>query len=296
MVNPHAPDADFDVTEPLVRDLLQQQFPEHADLAIVQADEGWDNVTFRLGSQFAVRLPRRQAAIELLQNEQRWLSHVNRTEGIDFPVPIGHGIPSPAYPAPWSLLPWLPGVPCHSHALSDDSAFSLAECLASLNDSSATGFPTNAVRGVPLELRRSVVEERLGRLRQRNDWFEGNIASWWQHACDTTPTTDSQVIHGDLHPLNVLHHDGEITALIDWGDICQGDVATDLASFWMLFESVALRRDALQAYGASNDLIARSRGWAIVFGSVLAESGLTGDPRHAEIGFATLNRVAQEPH
>jgi aminoglycoside phosphotransferase (APT) family kinase protein len=34
---------------------------------------GWDKAVYRLGDNLCVRLPRRQVAVELLRNEQRWL-------------------------------------------------------------------------------------------------------------------------------------------------------------------------------------------------------------------------------
>lgn len=67
------PPADVVINESLVRDLLRAQFPHLAGLTLEFADNGWDNVTYRLGSDLAVRLPRREAAHVLLLNEVRWL-------------------------------------------------------------------------------------------------------------------------------------------------------------------------------------------------------------------------------
>ena len=43
-------------------------------------------------------------------------------------------------------------------------------------------------------------------------------------------------LHGDLHPANVLVHEGRISAVIDFGDITSGDPATDLSVVWMMFD------------------------------------------------------------
>jgi len=42
------------------------------------------------------------------------------------------------------------------------------------------------------------------------------------------------VLHGDLHPANILVDDGQVSGVIDFGDITAGDPATDLAVAWML--------------------------------------------------------------
>jgi aminoglycoside phosphotransferase (APT) family kinase protein len=38
--------------------LVEEQFPQWAELSVVQVDPGgWDNRTFRLGSELTIRLP-----------------------------------------------------------------------------------------------------------------------------------------------------------------------------------------------------------------------------------------------
>ena len=86
-------------------------------------------------------------------------------------------------------------------------------------------------------------------------------------------------------------HDGALSAIIDWGDITSGDVATDLASVWMLFEKPGARRRALECYEATESERARAKAWAVLFGAVLLETGLVDNPRHAEMGARTLARV-----
>jgi len=78
---PLMPAADIDVTEQLVRRLLTQQFPDLAGLPLRLAANGWDNAIFRLGSNLAVRLPRREAAAHLIEHEQRWLPQLTRGLG-----------------------------------------------------------------------------------------------------------------------------------------------------------------------------------------------------------------------
>ena len=89
---------------------------------------------------------------------------------------------------------------------------------------------------------------------------------------------------------------GIITAVIDWGDLTAGDSATDLAGIWALFESAEARRTALNHYQPDQALLTRATGWAVLFGVVLADSGLINSPRHAAAGQRILARLeADDP-
>lgn len=65
--------------------------------------EGWDNVTVRVGSDLAARLPRRSDAVALLLRERRWLS----TDALENLRELwGRGLRSPEWERPaWMLLP-----------------------------------------------------------------------------------------------------------------------------------------------------------------------------------------------
>ena len=102
-------------------------------------------------------------------------------------------------------------------------------------------------------------------------------------------------IHGDLHARNVLVEGGVITGVIDWGDITSGDVATDLASIWMLFADKNARKRAIAAYGKSDEAtLARAKGWAVLFGAVLLDTGPVDNQRHAAMGEKTLRRIHED--
>jgi aminoglycoside phosphotransferase (APT) family kinase protein len=101
-------------------------------------------------------------------------------------------------------------------------------------------------------------------------------------------------LHGDAHPANLLVVDGTVGAVIDFGDVCAGDPATDLAAAWMLLPSAAMPA-FFGAYGAIDvDLERRASGWAVLFGLMLLAIGLDrgpgGHPTYEQIGRATLAR------
>lgn len=65
-------------------------------------------------------------------------------------------------------------------------------------------------------------------------------------------------LHGDLHPANVVVRDGALVGLIDFGEMCGGDPATDLSAAWLLPDGAAGR--FFDAYGdVDGATIARAR-------------------------------------
>lgn len=287
------PVAEYEITPELVRALLGEQFPRYAKLAIAHLDSGFDNEMYRLGEELLVRMPRRQVANELVRNEQRWLPALAEQLDITIPAPLHVGVPALGYPWSFSVLPWIVGEAADLGYPKATQAGRLASCLKTLHQiktPASTQAPENSLRGVPLAERRQVIEERIGRLRKANEFAKG-LERVWHEALSAPVTQQSVWLHGDLHARNVLVNNGELVALIDWGDVTAGDAATDLASLWMLFTDDASRNAALQEYGADAHLIARSKGWALSFGVMLLDTGLVDHPRHAAMGRRTLQSL-----
>jgi aminoglycoside phosphotransferase (APT) family kinase protein len=275
------PPAEVDVDAGLVRRLLESQHPDFPSDDLVLIDEGWDNVTYRVGPDHAVRIPRREVAVQLLRNEQRWLPTVGPRVGLAVPLPVAVGAPSDDYPWPWSIVEWVPGTPAEVGSLSSDDAEALAAGLRSLHRTAPSDAPSNPFRGVPLRERREAVEPRLARLGL------AEITRLWHRALEADDATGRVWLHGDLHPRNTLVRSGRLSGLIDWGDMNGGDAATDLACAWMLFGPKA-REAFLEAYAPSPEQRARALGWAVNFGSALIESG---EARHEAIGTVIVEQL-----
>ena len=84
--------------------------------------------------------------------------------------------------------------------------------------------------------------------------------------------------------------------MIDWGDMAEGDRASDLAAIWMLLPQPETRRRAI---AASNAVTAatwrRARGWAVLYGVMLLEAGLADDPRMEIIARRIFERLIEGP-
>jgi aminoglycoside phosphotransferase (APT) family kinase protein len=118
----------------------------------------------------------------------------------------------------------------------------------------------------------------------------------WERTLELPIDIPSTWLHGDLHALNVLVKEGRLNGVIDWGDVCQGDRATDFASIWMIFADRRAREDVIRRCATvTGSTWKRARAWAIGFAVVLSESGLAGDSSHATVGRKTLERLEEGP-
>ena len=285
------PAAEVDIDEQLVRELLADQHPDLLALPLSPLDSGWDNVMYRLGDGLTVRLPRRQTAAELIVNEQTWLPKFKNRLPIAIPAPVRVGVPSDAYPWHWSVLEWFDGHGADQQPPASSEADRWAEFLLALHQPAPAHAPVNEVRGIPLAERKDSTEERMDRLRADTDAITPGVDQAWQAALNAPPADDSRWLHGDLHAQNVLVADGTIAAVIDWGDITGGDVATDLASIWGLFAEPGDRERILSRYAPDQATLDRALGWVVLFGVVLLDSGLVSSPRHAAMGRVLLERA-----
>ncbi|WP_260477795.1 phosphotransferase [Nonomuraea sp. WAC 01424] len=69
------------------------------------------------------------------------------------------------------------------------------------------------------------------------------VRAVWEDAAAAPGWTGPALwLHGDLHPAKVLTADGTICGVIDFGDLCTGDPACDLAAAWTLLPDGAIDR------------------------------------------------------
>jgi len=281
-VDARHPPAEVRIDADLVRRLLESQHPDLLPADVTLVDEGWDNVTYRVGATRAVRLPRRELAVQLLLNEQRWLPVLAPRVGLEAPVPVSVGRPSDLFPWPWSVVPWIEGATAEACSLSSESGEALAGALRALHVAAPDEAPPNPFRGVPLAARREAVEERLEGLGL------DALRPLWSDALEAEPSSVRVWLHGDLHPRNAIVRGGRLVGLLDWGDLTAGDPATDLACAWMLFDPDG-REAFLEAYAPSAEEYARAVGWAVNFASAHLDSA---EPRHVAIGRAIAEQLS----
>ena len=287
---PVKPEAEIMVDAALVSALLSEQHAELAGLEPLAVDSGWDNWMFRVGGSLAARLPRRRAAVVPLEQELRWLPLVTR--GITLPVPeiVGVGRPGAGYPWPWSVVRWIAGASAEREQPAPSQAAVLGAFLAELHRPAPADAPRNDYRGVSLVTRAEEMGRRLAEARVRVPEIDHRrLDEIWSAALAAPVDLSPTWLHGDLHPRNLIVEAGRLVGVIDWGDLCVGDPACDLATAWMNFDP-AHHGELWRARGRpSPATMARARGWALFFAVILV--AVDEDPLFAQAGRRTLARL-----
>ena len=299
------PAAEVDVSADLVRRLLADQHPDLARLPVEFLANGWDNELYRVGDALVARLPRRALGAQIIKNEQRWLPELAPRLPLSIPYPERTGAPACGYPYSWSVVPYLPGVPAAVASSFDPAAAAAAVggFLGALHVPAPADAPANPFRGVPLAERASTFAANLALLGGHVD-RDAVLRAWV--AALTAPGYDGPPVwlHGDLHPANILVNDGQVSGVIDFGDITAGDPASDLSVAWMLLPpschaifwsayQTAGGRAGRRADGPTDDALrARARGWALNLAIVfLAHS--EDNPVLRQVGRRTLSAVLE---
>nr|WP_281366668.1 phosphotransferase [Nocardioides thalensis] len=70
---------------------------------------GSSNWVFRVGDDWAIRLPRSDEYVADLANEVRWLPRLAPHLPVAVPEVVTVGEPGPAFPRPWAVVSWVPG-------------------------------------------------------------------------------------------------------------------------------------------------------------------------------------------
>jgi len=279
-----------------VRALLRNQHADLADLELREVDGGWDNQLWRLGEELAVRLPRTERAPALLHTEQTWLPMLAQRLPLPTPVPVRVGKPSSLFEHTWTIARWVEGEPADRAPITSiEAADLLAGFLRALHHPAPADAPANPSRGIRLaELRVDgwfdVIAGHAVADAAREVWTRAVAAPAWQG--------EPRWLHGDLHPANVVVRDGTLAGVIDFGELCAGDPATDLSAAWILLPAGAASR-FLDAYERADDAtVTRARGWAVLRAVNLIAIGRNGrlglpggKPTWEPAGHATLDRV-----
>lgn len=286
------PAADIDVDETLVRSLLTEQHADLADLPLRLVANGWDNAIYRLGLEYAVRVPRRTIAAQLVEHENTWLPVIAPLVHVAIPVPVRTGMPSDRFPWQWSVTRWVDGelaadTPFDEHGT---LAVELARFVRDLHVEAPANAPANPVRGVPLQTRADAV---TGRFASGLVPHAAALAAVWQSALDTPPWAGPPLwLHGDLHPANIIARGGRLAAVIDFGDMTSGDPATDLATAWLTFDPDG-RRAFTRELAYDDATWSRARGWAVTMATaVLANSA--DAPAMRRIGLHAVEQLLED--
>jgi aminoglycoside phosphotransferase (APT) family kinase protein len=249
-------DDEIEIDEPLVRGLLVEQFPEWSQLPLARVEpEGTVNVSYRLGVDKSLRLPRIDwAAEEEHQREHLVLPLLAPQLPVRIPAPIAQGRPGPGYPWTWWVFDWIEGdLPTAAIDASE-----LAGFVTALQRVTTPGAPDpSGNRDKPLAFRDSGVREALERVEARG------ALELWERAMRAPQWAAPGVwIHADLDRRNVLVRDGRLSAVLDWGGAGVGDPAIDVMAAWKLV-AAKQRKRFRTLLAVDDDTWLRAQGWVV---------------------------------
>lgn len=277
----------IEINAELVRDLLRDQHPDLADRPVRLGARGWDNQLWRLGDDLAVRLPWATGSADaLLRKEYAWLPALAPRLPLPVPVPQRLGEPSERFPRPWLVTTWLPGTPADQLPVTRtaDAATALARFLAALHQPAPNGAPVGRERGGPLVEHADRFARGLAAATERRLVDDPDaVRAVWQDAVAAPGWTGPALwLHADLHPANVLTTEGTFCGVVDFGDLCAGDPAYDLAAGWLLLPDGTMD-EFYAAYQPNPDSATRrrARGWAMaraLGGILIGDDGVHGRP------------------
>jgi len=266
-VTNHHQDGRAGISADLVRRLLADQFPQWARLPITPVKlDGWDNRTYRLGTDLTVRLPTAAAYGAAVDKEHQWLPRLAPSLPVAIPEAVAKGEPGHGYPHPWAIRRWIDGSTASAETVADPDEFAreIAGFILALQRCDATGGPAAGAhsfyRGAPVAHYHSETLEALATLKNRIDadparevWDAALASSW-----DRPPVW----FHGDIAHGNLLVRDGRLAAVIDFGTSGVGDPACDLVIAYTFFTGSA-RETFRAAVQQDAGTWARARGWAL---------------------------------
>ncbi|MFB9676988.1 aminoglycoside phosphotransferase family protein [Streptosporangium vulgare] len=294
-------DTEIEITADLVRDLLQEQHPDLAGLAIREVAGGWGNQMWRLGDELAVRVQRMDPTPELQLKERRWLPVLAPRLPLPVPLPVRFGEPSERFPKHWTVMTWVPGEPLDHGSISRGAhaADTLASFLRALHVEAPAEAPAGSDLGAHPKGCTGGFEQFLQAIDPDAVGDVHAVRAVWADAVAAPEWEGRPVwVHGDLHPANVVVSDGTLSGVIDFGALFAGDPAWDLGAAWVLLPAGAAAR-FFDAYAHADEAaIRRARGLAAMKSLFLLLMGQNGHrglpggkPNWGPAGRAALDRV-----
>ncbi|HJQ74908.1 MAG TPA: phosphotransferase [Gaiellaceae bacterium] len=273
--------------------LIRAQFAPLPERSIEPLSEGWDYAVYLVDDVWAFRFPRREVVVPGTEREIAVLPLLEVPAAVPRPELVG--VPDAAFPWPFYGARYIRGE--EPLGLDDDVRAGLARPLArflrALHDHELD---------LPVDLqRRSDMTFRVPRARQGL----AEIADLWQapprveevlrEAEALLPAEPTAVVHGDLHFRQVLVHEGELSGVIDWVDVCRADPGQDFVPYWSLLPPRA-RAELLDEYGPmSEESLLRGRVLALGLNAALLRYGRDEGLRDVESeALASLERTASD--
>ncbi|PRO66577.1 phosphotransferase [Alkalicoccus urumqiensis] len=278
-----------EMTEREAERRVRRAFPELSPMKVRHVGTGFDTNVFSVNDCYVFRFPRQEKGRDALLNENHVLQLLQRME---FQAPFS--LPEPVFSAegepgkfPFVGFSYLPGRELASEADVDllarhvDEIATFLRSLHSLPVDSSWELEPDTLLRLSAKKRRSMMYECLEEIAP---YCEEETAAHMEEYLDTLPEWEnppsSVLVHGDLHPKNLITQNGKLTGIIDWGDAHYGHPASDLA---LLYQAVPKELHArfFRQYGEVNAEVKELAVFKAVFvSSALARYAVQFDEPH----------------
>lgn len=258
-----------EITPKLAKDLINQQFPEYADLDVLEVEQqGHDNRTYRVGNSLLIRMPTTKNYALKVPIEQKFLPKLEKHLSATIPVPLKMGVPSSRFPYPFSIYQWINGKSANHVKLTkheiENIAVDLANFLKELQNITGLEGPKpgqhNWWRGNHISIYDKNTRAQLFNLEDTINTRKA--LDLWERACATKWTSKPVWIHGDFAAGNILIKNARLSGIIDFGGAAMGDPACDLVIAWTYLSGTACEA-FISKMNLDSDTWLRSRAWAL---------------------------------
>lgn len=241
--------ADIEITEKLVQQSIQEQFPSLSPIEkIERIGEGWDNTAFLINKKIIFRFPRRESAVELIENENKLLKNLPSIVSLEIPHLKYMGQATLSYPYPFHGYEMIKGISaCHTHLNMKDRIASLtplAFFLKQLHSIDATRAlaigaeyqtydrtdSSKATRNL-IERVNKIITRKFCHINEEIFQQEIKIAQGIKLSPQKCLT------HGDLDARHLIFDQDQLIGIIDWGDAGIHHKSLDLRVIWNFYPS-----------------------------------------------------------
>ncbi len=254
---------------------IRDQFPRFE--RVERLAEGWDYSTFRVDEDFVFRFPRRAVVLPGMEREIATLPRLDLP--VLTPAPLFVGAPGEYFPWPFFGSAYIHGN--EPLAVSDEVratvSMDLARTLKSLHAHDPADLPEDANR-------RADMTERVPWARAALADIGVSAENILEPASKVGVLRARALCHGDLHVRQLLVGNS-LNGIIDWVDVCRGNVGIDLSLLWSF-----VPRDLFDAFLAEYGTVEEGE---LVVARVLAlglNATLAGYAR--DVGNSALEKAA----
>ena len=287
------------------RALIGEQFPELAAMSVEPFGNGWDNTAYLVGEAYVFRFPRRTVGVPLIEREIAILPLLAPALPAPIPLPRFAGVPAHDYPWPFAGYAHLAGTSvCGLRQAAGGLALArdlggFLRALHAIDPAAAVerGLPSDQLGRLAHHRRFAMARERLTALHAAELIDDPQLLLDAMSAVAPRPGEGAlRIVHGDLYARHVLVDErGELSGIIDWGDLHLGDPALDLAVADLVL-SAEHHPTFFAAYGSMDERTrARARYRAIYHAALVADYGAnTNDAALQRAGTMALARIRAE--